>query len=184
MLPAEMNEVPTTVHVEILPSEMAQIVEAVAQTMLKLELETSDSAWFPDADRLTAVVHLTGIWNGAVLLECSRELACCFAARFLSTAMPHDVDEVVLDVLGELANMIGGNLKCVLMHGIGLSMPSVVNGSDYSLRVCGAEIQNRLAFQCDEGEFWVTILAMRAVSPGIGKAIAEKQGSPRILETH
>ncbi len=182
MLPAEMNEVPTTVHVEILPSEMAQIVEAVAQTMLKLELKTCDSPWFPDADRLTAVVHLTGVWNGAVLLECSRELACCFAARFLSIGLPKAVDEVVLDVLGELANMIGGNLKCVLTQGIGLSMPSVVNGSDYSLRVCGAEIQNRLSFQCDDGEFWVTILAMRASSLGIGKVIAEKQGSRRIAD--
>jgi hypothetical protein len=65
-------------------------------------------------------------------------------------------------VLGELANMIGGNLKCVLTRGIRLSMPSVVDGSDYSLRVCGAEIRERLAFGCAEGPFWVTVLATRS----------------------
>ena len=40
-------------------------------------------------------------------------------------------------------------------------MPTVVDGSDYSLRVCGAEVQQRLAFQCAEGLFWITILTTR-----------------------
>jgi chemotaxis protein CheX len=75
---------------------------------------------------------------------------------------PAALDDVVRDMLGELANMIGGNLKSVLAPGIRLSMPSVVEGSDYSLRVCGAQVRERLAFQCAEGPFWVTILAMRS----------------------
>jgi hypothetical protein len=57
--------------------------------------------------------------------------------------------------------MIGGNLKCVLSQGILLSMPSVMDGSDYSLRVCGVEVRLRLAFQCDDGLFWVTALTRR-----------------------
>ena len=75
---------------------------------------------------------------------------------------PETVDDVVRDVLGELANMIGGNLKCVLTRGIRLGMPSVVDGSDYSLRVCWAEVRERLAFGCSEGPFWVTVLGMRS----------------------
>jgi hypothetical protein len=31
---------------------------------------------------------------------------------------------------------------------------------DYGMRVCGSEIQDRLAFQCSYGCFWVTLLAM------------------------
>jgi chemotaxis protein CheX len=118
--------------------------------------------WFPSADRLTAAIHLAGDWNGAVLLECDRGQACRFAGRFLSTDPAETVDDVVRDVLGELVNMIGGNLKCVLTRGIRLSMPSVVDGSDYSLRVCGAEISERLAFQCAEGPFWITVLTTRS----------------------
>jgi CheY-specific phosphatase CheX len=72
------------------------------------------------------------------------------------------VDDVVRDVLGELANMIGGNLKCVLTRGIRLSMPAVVDGSDYSLRVCGAEIRQRIAFQSAEGTFWIAVLTTRS----------------------
>ena len=153
---------PADPSVEILPSELTQIVESVFQTMLSLEAAEGQVPWFPSGERLTAAVHLAGDWNGAVLLECDRRQACRFSGRFLSLDPPGHVDDVVRDVLGELANMIGGNLKCVLTRGIRLSMPSVVDGSDYSLRVCGAEVRERISFACAEGPFWVTVLATRA----------------------
>ena len=153
---------PTELRAEILPSELAQVVESVFGTMLGLEVSECSVPWFPDEDRLTAAIHLTGDWNGAALVECNRRQACRFAGRFLSMDAPDTVDDVVRDVLGELANMIGGNLKCVLTRGIRLSMPSVVDGSDYSLRFCGAEVRERLACRCAEGPFWVTILATRS----------------------
>jgi chemotaxis protein CheX len=147
--------------VAILPEELAQIVESVFTTMLGLEASQCSAPWYPSGNRLTSAVHLAGEWNGAVLLECDRSQACRFASRFLSAERTDRVDDVVRDVLGELANMIGGNLKCILTHGIRLSMPCVVDGSDYSLRVCGVEVQERLAFQCEEGVFWVTILSAK-----------------------
>ena len=153
---------PTEASIELLPSELAQIVESVFGTMLGLEVGECRTPWFPSEDRVTSAVHLAGDWNGAVLLECDRGQACRFASRFLSMDPPETVDDVVRDVLGELANMIGGNLKCTLTPGIRLSMPSVVDGSNYSLRVCGADIRERLAFQCAEGLFWITALTMRS----------------------
>jgi chemotaxis protein CheX len=148
--------------VEILPSELAQIVESVFETMIGRQARQCESSWFRSDDRLTAAVHLAGDWNGAVLLECGRQEACRFASRFLSMDPPPAVDDVVRDILGELANMIGGNLKCVLTPGIRLSMPSVVDGGDYSVRICGAEVRERLAFRCEDGLFWVTVLATRS----------------------
>jgi chemotaxis protein CheX len=152
---------PTELRIEVRPSELAQIVESVFATMLGLEAVECATPWFPAGDRLTSAVHLAGDWNGAVLLECDQRQACRFAGRFLSMDPSDTVDDVVRDVLGELANMIGGNLKCVLSQGILLSMPSVMDGSDYSLRVCGVEVRLRLAFQCDDGLFWVTALTRR-----------------------
>lgn len=102
-----------------------------------------------------------------MLLECSREQGCRLGGRFLSMDPPDTVDDVVCDVLGELANMIGGNLKCVLAQGvpstrgIRISMPSVVDGRDYSVHVCGAEARQRFGFLCDEGPFWITLLSTR-----------------------
>jgi CheY-specific phosphatase CheX len=70
---------------------------------------------------------------------------------------PEAVDEDVLSVLAELANMIGGNLKCALRAGTVLSMPTVADGKD--LKIDGVEIRDRAAFHCDAGDFWVTVLA-------------------------
>jgi len=145
-----------------MPGELAQIVESVFETMLSLGVSEGGTPWFPSSDRLTAAVQLAGHWNGAVLVECYPDQACRFAGRFLSTDPPGTVDDVVRDVLGELANMIGGNMKCVLTRGIRLSMPSVVDGSDYTLRICGAEVQYRLAFRSSEGDFWITVATTRA----------------------
>jgi chemotaxis protein CheX len=151
----------TETNIRLHPGELAQVVESVFRTMLTLEVTQSQAPWFPSEERLTAAVHLAGDWSGVVLLECGRWQACQFAGRFLSGDPPEKVDNVVRDMLGELVNMIGGNLKCVLARGLRLSMPSVVDGSDYSLRICRAEILERLAVQSVDGPFWVTILTTR-----------------------
>jgi chemotaxis protein CheX len=159
-MPAELKR-------EISPSELGQrelgqIVESVFATMLRLEVQECAERWYPGGTRLTSVVHLAGEWNGALLLECDQLQACRFAGRFLSQDPAARVDDVVRDVLAELANMIGGNMKCLLTGKTQLSMPSVMDGSDYSLRVYGAEVRLRLAFQCAEGIFWITVLGMRS----------------------
>jgi chemotaxis protein CheX len=155
------NQTITDMH----PAELASIVESVFAAMMDLHPVECPTPWLPNNSRLSAAVHLAGDWCGAVLLECDRRQACHFAARFLAMGAPPGdppatVDDVVRDVLGELANMIGGNLKCVLTRGTRLSMPCVVDG-DYTLRVCGATSQDRLGFSCDEGVFWVTVLTIR-----------------------
>ena len=72
------------------------------------------------------------------------------------------VDDGVRDVLGELANMIGGNVKFALAKGLHLSMPTVTDAGNAGLRICGAELQDRLSFECEDGPFWVTLLATGA----------------------
>ncbi len=139
---------------------VAQTVEAVFLAMMNLEVSPGETPWRPSQDQLTSAVHLSGVWNGALLLECDRREACQFAGRFLSMDSPKAVTDDVRDVLGELANMIGGNIKSAVAAGLSLSMPSVTDGSDYGLRVCGSQVQDRLSFQCEDGPFWVTLLAM------------------------
>jgi chemotaxis protein CheX len=147
---------PTELSIETLPSALVQIVESVFETMMSLETGESGTPWFPSGDRLTAAVQLAGDWNGALLLECDRGQACRFAGRFLSMDPPSTVDDDVRDVLGELANMIGGNLKGALTPGVRLSVPSVVDGGDYGVRICGAQVRAR----CAEGHFWITVLGV------------------------
>jgi chemotaxis protein CheX len=151
----------TEFSLETLTGAIGQIAASVFDTMMNLELTACAEPWFPSGDRLTSAIHLAGDWEGAVMVECDRGQACRFAGRFLSMEPPAAVDDDVRDVLGELANMIGGNLKCVLTSGIRLSMPSVIDGSDYSVRVCGSAVAERLSFHCEEGNIWITILTKR-----------------------
>jgi len=86
----------------------------------------------------------------------------------------------VRDVLGELANMIGGNLKCVVTRGITLSMPSVVDGGDYRMRFCRAKLLLQCAFDSSDGVFWVSVLtepAKQPDSPRIGHGVRSSSGS-------
>jgi chemotaxis protein CheX len=147
----------TEVDIEVL----TQIVKSVFVTMMNVEVSPSETRWDPAVDRLTSFVQLTGAWNGAVVIECSRRQACRFAGLILSMDPPDKVDDDVRDVLGELANMVGGNLKSEFLPGVRLSMPSVMDGSDYDLRICGSEVWERSAFECSEGVFCVTVLATK-----------------------
>ena len=147
---------------EVSMEMLSEIVKSVFITMMDLELIDSDKSWHPGGDRLTSFVQLAGEWNGAVMLECSRKQACYFAGRILAMDPPETVDDDVRDVLGELANMIGGNMKCGMAAGVSLSMPTVMEGRDYDLRICGSQVLERVAFQCAEGLFWVTVLSTKA----------------------
>ena len=144
---------PTEFSTEILTSALAQIVESVFETMMSLEVTECETPWFPSGDRLTSALHLAGEWNGAVLLECDRRQACRFAGRFLSLDPPGTVDDVVRDLLGELANMICGNLKSTLAPGAVLAMPEVVAGEPSEL--VGEPAAERCSFSSDDGPFCV-----------------------------
>jgi chemotaxis protein CheX len=72
--------------------------------------------------------------------------------------LPEEVNDDVRDTMGELANMLGGNLKSLLPRGVVLSMPSVVAG-DYSLRVCGGKaIVEHVAYRWPAGVFCITLV--------------------------
>ena len=56
-----------------------------------------------------------------------------------------------------IINMIAGNLKCTLLPGTHLSIPSVSQGPDSALRLCGTRPVQRTAFRTPLGPIWVTM---------------------------
>ena len=72
-------------------------------------------------------VTVAGAWNGHVILELTEEAALRAARAMVGT------DDVaageVTDAVGELANMIGGNLKGLVLAPSQLGLPLVVKGS-------------------------------------------------------
>ena len=145
---------------------VTQIVESIFTTMMDIPVSVSTAPWLPAGDRLTSSVHLEGDWSGVVALECNREQACRFAGQLLSMNPPSAVDDDVRDALGELANMIGGNLKSTLATQARLSMPSVIDGSSNEFPACSPDAHNKIAFSFPGGDFWITVLARNGPTAG------------------
>jgi chemotaxis protein CheX len=76
---------------------------------------------------IVASVSISGNWHGHVVVSCSTTAARAAAAAFLLV----EADEVavgdVIDVMGELANIVGGNLKSMLPATSFVSLPQVVS---------------------------------------------------------
>jgi chemotaxis protein CheX len=138
--------------------DVEQIVETVFSTMTGIELEKTGVPCTVPAGLMTAAVYLAGGWEGAVLVHCFPQQACDFASSFLGLPPSPAVTDNVRDVLGELANMIAGNLKCILCPGIKLSVPSVVDGDGCSLRVCRGHTIFQSRFGTAKGPFWLTVI--------------------------
>lgn len=87
--------------------------------------------------RVTGCVHISGTWQGSVLLSGSQLLAAQAAAGMFGTAIGELADAEVSDAFGELTNMVGGNVKGMLEGFNVLSIPVVTTGADFSVRVPG-----------------------------------------------
>ncbi len=142
-------------------SQIAGITASIYDTMLHVTVRLVDGAAGEPPGAFTAAIYYAGAWQGALLLECSAEQAMDWASRLMSLDPPVSLDDA-RDGLGELTNVIAGNLKPVLPPGIGISMPSVVQGSDYRLRICGGNLFERLEFEDHLGRFRVTLVEVIA----------------------
>lgn len=83
-------------------------------------VETTPADW-------TASVAVNGVWHGSVVVELSDPAAREIATLMLDTENI-ETDEM-LDAIGELANIIGGNVKSLMPEPSVLALPTVVCGS-------------------------------------------------------
>ncbi|MEO5922298.1 MAG: chemotaxis protein CheX [Bryobacteraceae bacterium] len=135
--------------------ELDQIVEAVLDVMFSASSAPSGVEQ-PGTNSYTATVGFVGEWRGAVLVQCGIPTAEELARRlFKLDTISH---EDVADAMGELANMIGGNLKSVLPPGVMLSVPNVALGGDLAVRICGGNESKSTLYRCEAGVFEVTLV--------------------------
>jgi len=89
---------------------------------------------------LTGTVFLSGEWNGLVSLTCSSAAATAAAALMFGTSIDDVSPSDVLDAVGELVNIVGGNIKGMLPPPTGLSLPSVTDGTLHVDSRAGADL--------------------------------------------
>ncbi len=108
-------------------------------------------------------VQVTGQWQGTLVLQCSLQAARRAAGVMFDRQEDDLTQEDIHDTVGELANMIGGTVKSMVADdGCFLSLPIVIEGTDFNVRALNTKVIARQAFE-DAGEpIVVTVLeAMR-----------------------
>ncbi len=72
-----------------------------------------------------ASVTISGTSNGLVAVDCSEELARRLASAMFDAPPSRLTEGEILDSLGEIANIIGGNIKALLPGPSALGLPKV-----------------------------------------------------------
>lgn len=107
----------------------------VFELMLACQLTVPASADESPLD-VTAMVGLAGQLCGVLSVRCSGKAAAFMTSKMLGVPLDK-VGSEVTDALGEVCNMVAGNFKNKipgLAEGCMLSPPTVITGSDYTLR--------------------------------------------------
>ena len=123
--------------------------------MLDLEISSGeiqeDGPASSQASGVIALLGLAGEWVGNGRICCTPEFGCKMASQLLMQTYT-DVNEEVLDAIGEVANMIIGNVKNSLEERLGnlsLSPPTVIHGQNFEARNVG--IKERLTVHFTSG---------------------------------
>lgn len=136
--------------------QIAQIATDIFCSMLQMEVVIDDSK-SPNIE-VGALVRFEGAWNGALVIECSLDQAFDVTNRLMRIERPSAFDDNVVDALGELANMIGGNLKALLPPRNILSVPSVFLNCVAIEQLSNLSESARITVQSEIGPFSIRLL--------------------------
>lgn len=149
----------------MIEQEIHEYTDQIWRQALRLEVApaSADAAALQEAvakEKVTSFVHFMGdTWSGACLIQVPQTLATKLTCALLEME-EGEVDLAMRDdAMGELANMLGGNLKPFLPGDSKLSLPSVSIGEGGSVSIPGTELSTRCWFSCDGEVFSVTLLA-------------------------
>jgi chemotaxis protein CheX len=115
------------------------VCKNVFKELVNAEIEAgrpylSDQTSYPNWD-ISGVIGITGDACGAVVISLKK----CLALKLteILTGKKHDdVDDEVVDSIGEIINIISGNLKLDLEqdYRLVISLPTVVRGNDHTIQ--------------------------------------------------
>jgi chemotaxis protein CheX len=121
--------------------EIREVATGVWDAMLSMPLD--DYPGPKVAEYVTGCVQITGGWNGAVTVELSARFARAAAAALFALEEADVGEDEIRDAVGELANVVGGNIKALMPGGCQLSLPAVVQGRDDQLTVARGRLLAR-----------------------------------------
>ena len=137
---------------------IAEITRGVFSTMVMMDVVDEYPLTEPVTsfhETLTSMVGLAGSHSGILAIHCPKVLALRITSNILRMDVA-EIDDDVNDALGEIANMIGGDVKHIFSPkgaDINLSIPTVIYGSEYVLESMSSAQSLVIPFDCSGDRF-------------------------------
>jgi chemotaxis protein CheX len=152
-----------------LKSFVTHSMQKVFETMLSMKIEAESP---PQRDSVTNGNHVVGTvgFAGAVMGNVNVFVSCDFAREMTAAMLGMSVDEIgsdeeVHDVVGEVCNMVGGDLKsrlCDAGLACSLSIPSITFGNSFRVEPKGWDRHESLGFRNSHSSALVDIYVKNA----------------------
>ena len=140
-----------------LDAEIEQIVQMIWSSLIEVPLEPAPLGGASESAAVTGVVGIDGAWRGAVVVRCPFRLASVVTATMFDSGDEPPFDDI-RDAIGELTNMIAGNIKALLPQPSTISLPTVALGAQYEIGVTGARVVAEVAFSSASLPLVVTVM--------------------------
>ena len=122
-----------------LARSIQESAEKVFKSMFAMEVEYNGfdrKSELQGGDEILSIIGIRGDWKGSFMFVCDPPSACHLVSTMLGVEIAAQ-DNEVLDGVGELANILIGNLKDVLEVGgkeVAMTPPTVVHGDNMIVR--------------------------------------------------
>jgi chemotaxis protein CheX len=150
-------------HTFITVEDLFEITQMVWESFLNPTGDDTSGQLRPPStttksDEVSAAVAVTGAWQGHIVVSCSMTAARKVSALLLEMPLAEISESDMADALGELANIIGGNVKGLLPGPCALSLPYLVVAASEHVRWPSATVESRLLADWHDEPIIVTVL--------------------------
>jgi chemotaxis protein CheX len=136
--------------------------KSVFHTMLSMEVSAieTNSATELSGNKVVGCVGFAGDVIGNICVHVSKEFARAMSAAMMGMEVDEIEDDEINDVIGEVSNMVGGDMKsrlCDAGFPCVLSIPNVTSGKDFKIESKGWMRHEKIAFQHQEELYMVEV---------------------------
>lgn len=142
--------------------DIYSLTQQVCDSVLGMSAELLEGSPVPVRTEVMACVQITGAWQGAVVVTCARAVAEAITEAMFAMDPGTTSAEELDDAMGEMANMIGGNIKGLMPGPSQLSLPTVAEGTDFSAAFPGSQLAVEALFALEMGTFGIQVLRQDA----------------------
>ena len=147
--------------------QIEDIVKTIWSTIVDVPIQRNNRQIAKDDSTVTGIVNIEGAWRGAVVVRCPFALASLVTVAMFQGGDDPTIDEV-RDALGELTNMVAGNVKALLPAPSSISLPTVAFGKQYEISVVGTRTVATVDF-ISEAQPLVVAVVQRSGDPNGGE---------------